>query len=258
MKDANRFIPSKTIHSDIEIPRTFWICAFILCMLPLFCQWITQFEKPTQSLITSGLPDHDVALVLTQTLGQNLSKNEKLLWVGQPEPGRETATKLNWLFLIFIDIWLVLPLLWICGALHFKFPSLQNLKEPGIAALAAPFFLFGLTLATMPIFTYTQDLKTINVITNAHAFKIVDNKPRLLTSFNWRAFGPIKLVPYSSTRADVMFAKTYSDDNRPNIGFYGIEQADKVTDILETFLAARKTENLDPHEHFVPAPPSAD
>jgi hypothetical protein len=250
-----------SLNTDLEaihISRKFLLVIAIILLLPFISQWSTRFVQSNKSPISTGLPSGADLTFIKESLGTRLVENEKVVWVGQPQPGRETASKPFFyvlLYLMFAYIWTILPLLWMCGALDFKLTEIRKPKKTFISLAAVPFFCFGIILLLMPLITYKTDLDEVYVITDAQIFRIADNHPYKMTAFNWRAFGPLEIVRYAPDRADIMFARTYSDDKKSNIGFYGIEQGEIVLGLLEHNLAARKPENFDPNEYFGPRPP---
>jgi hypothetical protein len=240
---------------DKSTKRIYLFIALFIIALPFLSILATKLVPPSSVEIVSGAPSAGLALNLRETLVGKLKPNESILWVGRPEPGRETAV--NWYVIPFAIVW----------TLFSFFILSSDLVSPKREADPARFFRWGFALlfvpagifiSVLPFFTYGSAVETIYVITDAHVFRIIRDKPKVMTAFNWRAFGPIKVKPYSKERSDIMFARQYSDDKKPNIGFYGVEQADRITNILQKYLKARTKENLDPDENFHTRPVDMD
>jgi len=105
------------------------------------------------------IPDH-----LKKRVSAELRDGELISWLGMPIPHCfDLKTSVMFVFGI---IWTAFTVLWIFG---------QTMQETTTISfiVGIPFLLIGLALLSAPIWSYSEALKTVYVITNRRAFTLV-------------------------------------------------------------------------------------
>lgn len=214
------------------VPAWFWITIAFVCLCPLAAHLLGKAAGFSSFEIISGAADKSGCQILMPMLEPILRPQEKLLWLGQPEAGREASVKM-WFFIPFAIVWTLFSLLWTGLAAY----AAKENKSPGAAFLVLfglPFVLLGFGMLSTPYFSQQQELNTVYILTNEGALRIVNKKAIRLCDYKSRDFGPVEITRYKPGRADILFIKDASEGEKyPYGGFYGIKDADNALEILQ-------------------------
>lgn len=152
---------------------------------------------------------------------QQLAPGERVLWAGQPVPGRLARRTLPIVFVGIACTAIVLFLIWAA-----------NTWWRGLALLAwiilLPFLLIGLAMLLAPLFATRKARRTIYVVSDRRAVVISGLFSRSVASFGPNQLRVLRLEDNPDGSGDVAFAES---------GFYGIENVKQVEAMLKDIAA---------------------
>lgn len=219
----------ETIQNKQKIPSLFWIIGAAVISFPFLAAIAGQLAGFKHLDIAAGQPTQETLKLLQSLASPLLLQGEKILWVAQPEPGREMLLK--WMMIQFAIFWTLLSLFWTFLALC---SAQKNPLGYLLVVFGIPFICFGFGLLSIPYFSHQQELNTVYLLTDRGAIRIVNQRPVRLCNYSDKDFGPVEATRYKADRTDLMFIKNSSEgDKHPYGGFYGIEDADTALRILQ-------------------------
>lgn len=234
---------NKLIEEDrkqTRIPLPFWCVIGLVLMLPFASDWYAHTQPLPRVEIQTGVPSPELVERVRQISHNTLPLEGEVLWVGQPELGRESAVKGPWV-IPFAIVWTLFSLAWVSIAAAAAWQSRPNPLPWLMPLFGVPFVVIGFGLLLLPYFSYKSDLQTVYVLTDKAAYRIIDGTARKFVSYKERDFGPIEIKSYASSRADVMFVRNSSEgDKHPYGGFYGIKDFQTVADLLKGQQASQR------------------
>lgn len=222
---------------DKALRRRAWqivcaVCAFVIAV-PFVAMYLGERTAFEQIHVMTGFPDAATTEAVKAMVGSVMHEGEKILWVGQPEVGREGSLKMGF-FMPFAVIWTLFSLVWEACALA-ALKQTKSIVGVVLSLFGLPFVFIGFGMLSTPYFARGHELSTVYILTNECAIRVMNNKPCRLVEYDEADFGPIEVTRYKSNRADVMFVKDASEgQRRPYGGFYGVEDADRAAEILRS------------------------
>ncbi|MBY0552465.1 MAG: hypothetical protein K2W95_34610 [Candidatus Obscuribacterales bacterium] len=222
--------------SRLKIFSILFTC-FVIAM-PFVAAFLAEHANFTRLVFTAGVPDLATADRVNAMIASLLHDGEKLLWVGQPEVGREASLKM-WFFIPFAVIWTLFSSCW-TGIAVLAARETRNPMSWLMALFGVPFVLIGLGMLSTPYFSREQELNTVYALTTDGAFRVTLGRPCRLVDYDEQDFGPVEVTRYSSNRCDVLFRKDASEGQKhPYGGFYGVEAGSTAAQILEARYRSR-------------------
>ncbi|MBX9669647.1 MAG: hypothetical protein K2X93_18635 [Candidatus Obscuribacterales bacterium] len=222
-------------------PLTVLIVVFFVLATPFGAHAYSRLGNLPRITVATGVPTSDAVNLVREKAAGILESDEKVLWVGQPQLGREGEVKGGWT-MGFAYIWTLFSIFWCFAAIGFKWKNIVHPFHALMLLFGLPFVGIGFTLLLLPYFTYKDELETIYVVTDRAAIQIIGSRAFNLARFDSKSFGPLKVTEYmspgSSTtdRADVMFMSSVDEDgNRSSYdGFWGVSDYKNVITLLQT------------------------
>jgi hypothetical protein len=186
--------------------------------------------------------DSSLPADLSVQVRNELRDGERLLWVGQPRPGR--FARQAGCVVLFAIPWTAFAIFWMANAL---FPGAGGQGQGGgaldwcFALFGLPFVLIGLLLLSSPYWVIRHAKRTCYALTDRRA---ILRKPGLLGGIEVRSYGPAELtklhrVDYSDGVGDLVFeeVKVGADgDGTQRHGFLAIDNVRKVEELLRKAL----------------------
>jgi hypothetical protein len=217
-----------------KVPKSVVLITLAVVAAPFLAGLAAQYAGFSRLELAAGYPDVNTCARVQSLVQATLQDGEKILWVGQPEFGREAALK-QWIMIPFSIIWTLFSLFWTylacCSARQNKSPLAYLMVVFGL-----PFVFVGFGLLSIPYFSHQQDLQTVYVLTDRGALRVSNGKAHRLTDYKGPAFGPIEVTSYKPDRADLMFVTDTSEGNKhPYGGFYGVQAGAAALEILEKY-----------------------
>jgi hypothetical protein len=181
---------------------------------------------------------------LVSSIEPELSRGERILWVGKPSASRE-ARKIGCPALIVGIPFTAFAVFWVVGASNITRNAPSGLGPPGFSTVFPLFGLIfvgiGLYVLLSPFLTYAKSSATTYAITNERILIVESGSTRVVKSYTKRDLGQITRSELADGSGDLMFAqenqrgakgRTYTRD----IGFVGIGQVRAVEQLLrDTF-----------------------
>lgn len=190
----------------------------------------------------SRLPDELDARVRSE-----LRQNEKLLWVGQPRPGR--MARQAWPIVLFGIPWTAFSLFWMAMATGFLFWGNDH-KQPDVPMgfnifrfifplFGLPFLLVGFGMLSTPYWLIRRARKTCYAVTSQRA---IIWQAGWLGSMEVRSFAPdnlnrIRRIEYANGEGDLIF-----EDVWPIVH---VERSRVQTPMRTGFLGIRNVRNIE-------------
>ncbi len=193
----------------------------------------------------------DLAADLNDRVRSELRDGERLLWVGQPRPGRFARQALP--IVLFGIPWTAFALFWMAGASGVLFGDFGV----GRGAFGAfrilfplfglPFVLIGLGMLSSPFWLRRRAKRTCYALTDRRAILW---EAGWFGSFEVRSYGPAELqkirrVEYPDRGGDLVFEEVITigrdtdGDRTTNVkrrGFMGIDQVREIEEMLRKAL----------------------
>lgn len=211
--------------------RLAWFVIGLVVSMPFLAVFAADHMSFPSIVVSPGVPDAYTLEKVTNLAAAVLKPSEHILWVGQPELGRESSLKM-WLFIPFAIIWTLFSLLWTAMAST----AIKQSKVGGtiFTVFGVPFVLIGVGMLCTPYFTKQQELTTVYMLSDKGAIKVVNSKPYRMVEYDEADFGPVEVTRYKPNRADILFIKDSSEgEKHPYGGFYGIENADGALEVID-------------------------
>lgn len=178
-----------------------------------------------------GMNLEDLHPELQSIIRQEISANEKILWVGKPRPGALMYASLG--LVLFAIPWTAFAIFWVCGASGFKWPTWQG-PQSLFPLFGLPFILVGLGMLSSPYWIKRAADRSGYIITNARAvvfsWKLMSAE---VSSYSANQLTKMqkKLKPDGS--GDIIFDEQSQGSGRyKRIGFIGIDDVKQVEKIL--------------------------
>lgn len=247
-------------HSPPSMPNTpatnivwivFCVMAVFTVIYPFASYGIATLEKPSIHM-QAGVPTEEVAQKVRAQIDLNrpdlLKADEKLLWVGMPEPGREMWDK--WFFLPFGIFWTLFSIFWTALAMTAVTQS-RNFAGLFMVLWGTPFVGVGFWMLSMPYSSYKEELHTVYAVTDNRAIKMHDSHVSEVVRFDSKNFGPLEVSNLPNGRMNVLFRSHLDDEvsppkRRTTGGYWGVEAGEKLVDILNQKLETKPA--VDPEE----------
>lgn len=140
-----------------------------------------------------------------------LQPGERMVWAGQPMPGRFARRSLG--YVLFAIPWTAFALFWIAGASGFKLPDFSH--GAGLFPLfGVPFVLIGFGMLSSPLWMRRKARRTAYVITDRRALIFDAGAWRSTTvrSFEPHRLGDIRRVQHADGSGDLIFERTWAND----------------------------------------------
>lgn len=214
-----------------RIPASVKTVILVICLWPFVALYVGEQPNVSKPILSSEQTTAQHLALATEMSKSTLKPGEEILWVGQPEPGREAQLKLPFV-IPFAIIWTLFCTGWTCLA-WLSAKESRNPLDYLMPLFGLSFVVVGIGLLSIPYFSRNQALNTVYALTDRCAIRITDGKPCRLVEYKESDFGPIEVTRYKNNRADVLFIKDSSEgDKHPYGGFYGISNADIAIAIL--------------------------
>lgn len=169
---------------------------------------------------------------LADLVNAELKSGERVVWAGQPVPGRFARRSLR--FVLFAIPWTAFALFWVAGASGFKMPDFSH--GPGLFPLfGVPFVLIGCGMLSSPLWMRRKARRTAYVITNRRALIMDAGVWGTVTmrSFEPHRLGDLRRVQHADGSGDLVFDRTWASDGdggrqSTDHGFLAIENVKAV------------------------------
>ena len=223
-----------------KTPPLVKLIILLVLTAPFISMILGHFANFSGPVLNCGIPDHATeCTVRSMVLPALHDSTERILWVGQPEPGHEQALKIC-LLIPFAMVWTLFSFSWT----YLAWLAANSEKNPigyVLVLFGLPFICIGLGLLVSPYLNKQYDLNTVYALTEQGAIKFLNGKAYRIAEFkNDSNFGPIELDRYKQDRADLMFWTDRSEGSRhPSSGFYGVQNADSAVEIMERYSGQR-------------------
>ena len=164
---------------------------------------------------------------------QEVSENEKVLWVGKPRPGALMYAGIG--MVLFAIPWTAFAIFWICGASGFKWPT-WNGPQSLFPLWGVPFVLVGIGMFSSPYWIKRSADRSGYIITNLRVvifnwkFKSAD-----VISYNANQLSKLQKKMKADGSGDIVFEEKAEGSGRfKRIGFIGIDDVKSVEHIIRT------------------------
>ncbi|MBL8822939.1 MAG: hypothetical protein JNJ77_10160 [Planctomycetia bacterium] len=186
---------------------------------------------------------------LDSRVRSDLRQGEKLLWVGQPRPGR--LSRQAWPIVLFGIPWTAFALFWMAMASGFIFLGNQNPQPAGqgfdifrwfFPLFGLPFVLVGLGMLSSPYWFTRRARKTCYAVTTQRA---IIWQAGWFGSMEIRSFAPAELnrirrVEYANGEGDLIFEDLLTmahfersrHQTSMRAGFMGISNVKKIEELI--------------------------
>jgi hypothetical protein len=193
---------------------------------------------------------------LTARVNSELQQGERLVWLGQPRPGRLMWSSIP--VVLFGIPWTAFSLFWMGAASGVLFEGGTHEGPPGFGAFficfplfGLPFVLIGLGMLSSPYWVYRQARRTCYALTNQRALIWTPkwNRSVEVRSFKAAELGKIVRRDYADGNGDLVFEEVVSTSRdsdgdlrttKTEHGFIGIENVRDVEDKLRKALLGGK------------------
>jgi hypothetical protein len=192
---------------------------------------------------------------LDQRIHSELQANERLVWAGQPRPGRFMRSTIP--LVLFGIPWTAFAIFWIAAASGIMFGGFGGGPD-GFGGLFAcfplfgiPFVLVGVGMLTSPFWMYRRAQRTCYALTDQRAivwaagwFGGIE-----VRSFNPAALGRMTRRDHADGSGDLIFEEVvsmtrnsdgYMQSYRTERGFLGIENVREVENLVRRTLLSAK------------------
>jgi hypothetical protein len=166
-----------------------------------------------------------------------LRPDEKLLWSGQPAPGRIALQ--TWPIFVIALPWTGFALYWAGTSTGFTMPDLSVptplIFFPFVGAVGC---LIGLTLLALPFMAWRRARRTVYAVTDQRCLTVISNSRRYVSTHIDQDIGRVKCIERSGGSGDLIFSPSTSTDAAKDLtrvgttGFYGIDEVRHVEDIV--------------------------
>jgi hypothetical protein len=188
--------------------------------------------------------DQDLPLDLATRVEEELESGERLLWTGQPRPGRFFLQSLP-AFLFGIP-WTMFAVFWTLLASGMFFgQDAPGPEGPGgqesmglFALFGVPFILIGLGLLSSPFWAHRKAKRTVYAITEKRALIFEGGMGTKVRSFAASALDSLERTERADGSGDIVFERQYYRGHKGGqrvrtIGFLGIRAVREVEQLLE-------------------------
>ncbi|MET1080503.1 MAG: hypothetical protein ABWY06_21035 [Pseudomonas sp.] len=175
---------------------------------------------------------------LQQRLQGELKAGEKLVWVGQPDPGRYMRSGfLIWLFFI---PWTAFAAFWICGAAGFEWPRFDS-GWNWFPLFGLPFLLIGLGGLGTPFWMRRKAHSIIYAITNQRALTLEGARSVTVKNYLPGTILDLQRTEHPDGTGNLILRKEAyrdSDGDRQTRqeGFMAISEVRRVEQLIEQLL----------------------
>ncbi|CAN1212174.1 DUF304 domain-containing protein [Tumidithrix helvetica PCC 7403] len=183
-------------------------------------------------------PTLQIPSELRRKIDKELEYGESIRWVEQPIPQFFTAQAIAGV--LFGIPWTSFAIFWMCGALGFKLPNLNNGIQPQhlFALFGIPFVLIGFGMLSSPFWVWQGARKTVYLITDKRAILFQGGQHTTIRSFLPSQLNEIYRKERADGSGDVVISirrwkDSDGDPRSEEIGFMGVRNPQEVEKILK-------------------------
>ncbi|HUW57483.1 MAG TPA: hypothetical protein VMZ92_12670 [Planctomycetota bacterium] len=154
-------------------------------------------------------------------VNRQLAPDERVLWAGQPVPGRLARRTLPIVFVGIAWTAVILFLMWAAS-------TFWRILAVGVSVLAVPLLLIGLAMLLSPLLAVRKARRTTYVVTDRRAIVIAGFFSRSVECFGPGHLRTLRLDEDPDGSGDVAFAHS---------GFYGVDNVRQVEAMLKDVAA---------------------
>lgn len=177
---------------------------------------------------------------LRQKIDQELTSQESIRWIGQPQPKVSSLIGSSLILFLFAIPWTAFSIFWMYGALGFKIPDLREGFQPQylFALFGVPFVLVGLGMLASPFWIWRAAFEKVYIITNKRAIAFEGGRITTIRSYTPEQLANVYRRENNDGTGDVVITvrswrDSDGDERKEDLGFISIPNPKEVETLLK-------------------------